>query len=152
MKNGEIMTGLNLAQIQAIIPHREPFILVDEVVSCTVGQKITALRHVTGQEDFFRGHFPGMPVMPGVLQLEAMAQAGAISVLSLDAYRGRIALFAAADKVKFRRQVTPGDVLKLEVEMLRLSKVAGRGRGVASVDGEITCEGEITFVFAKDKD
>ncbi len=150
MKNGESLNGLNQEQIKQIIPHREPFLLVDEVIGCTVGQKIKAVKHVTGEEDFFKGHFPEMPVMPGVLQLEALAQAGAVSVLSLDDFKGKIALFGAANNVKFRRQVVPGDELTLEVEMTRLSKVAGKGKGVASVNGEVTCEGELTFVFAKE--
>ena len=143
------VANLGLEEIKKVLPHREPFLLIDHIVECEIGKRCIAQWHLTGEEYFFQGHFPGQPVTPGVLQLESMAQAGAFAVLGQEGMQGKIALCAKADKVRFRRQVLPGDVLTLEVEMTRLSGVGGNGIGRAHVDGEMACQAEITFVFAR---
>lgn len=144
-----IIENVDIDGIKRILPHREPFLLIDTIVSCEVGKRCTALWHLTGEEYFFQGHFPDMPVLPGVLQLESMAQAGAFSVLAREEWQGKIALFGGVDKVRFRRQVLPGDVLQLDVEMTRLSSVGGKGIGRATVDGELACQAELTFAFPR---
>ena len=146
---GQKLENIDLEGIKAVLPHREPFLLIDRVVSCDVGERCVAEWHLTGDEYFFAGHFPEKPVTPGVLLLESLAQAGGFAVLSQDGMAGSIVLFAKADKVKFRRQVLPGDTLQLEIEMSRLSKIGGTGMGKATVDGEVACQAEITFVFAR---
>lgn len=138
---------LNIEQIMEIIPHRPPFLLIDRVEAMEPGVSITAIKNVTMNEPFFTGHFPGKPVMPGVLIVEAMAQAGAVAILSLEDYKGKIALFGAMDKVKFRRQVVPGDVLRFEVSILKLKKNAGIGKGIAYVGDKKAAEGEFTFLI-----
>lgn len=143
------MKNLDIEEIKKVLPHREPFLLIDHVVECEIGKRCVAEWHLTGEEYFFQGHFPGQPVTPGVLLLESMAQAGAFSVLSQSGMQGKIVLFAKADKVRFRRQVLPGDTLTLEMEMVRLSSVGGNGVGKATVNGETACQAEITFVFAR---
>ena len=130
-----------------IIPHRPPFLLVDRVLEIEIGKKITAQKAVTMNEPFFVGHFPGEPVMPGVLIIEALAQAGAIALLSMDEYKGKIAYFGALNNAKFRKKVVPGDTLKLEVEFLKLKKNAGIGLAKAYVDGKIAAEAELTFII-----
>lgn len=149
MQENQIIENVGTDGIKAVLPHREPFLLIDTVVRCEPGKMCTAQLHLTGGEDFFRGHFPGMPVMPGVLQLEAMAQAGAFAVLSREGFAGKIALFGGVDKVRFRRQVAPGDTLQMDVEMTRLSSFGGKGVGRTSVDGELCCEAELTFVLPR---
>lgn len=146
-----VIENVDLEGIKKVLPHREPLLLLDHVVSCTPGKRAIATLTLTGQEDFFRGHFPGMPVMPGVLQLEALAQAGGFAVLSREGWNGKIALFGGADKVRFRRQVLPGDTLRLEVELTRLSALGGKGIAKASVDGQISCEGELTFILPRNQ-
>lgn len=146
---GVILEDIDKSGIEAVLPHRSPFLLIDHIVRCEVGKSCIAEWHLTGDEYFFEGHFPGQPITPGVLLLESLAQAGAFSVLSQDEMMGKIALFGKADKVKFRRQVLPGDTLRLEIEMGRLSKIGGGGSGKATIDGEIACQGELTFVFAR---
>lgn len=138
---------LNIEQIMEIIPHRPPFLLIDRVDEMEPGVSITATKNVTMNEPFFGGHFPGKPVMPGVLIVEAMAQAGAVAILSLEEFKGKIALFGAMDKVKFRRQVVPGDVLRFEVSILKLKKNAGVGKGIAYVGDKKAAEGEFTFLI-----
>lgn len=140
---------IGIEEIKKVLPHREPMLLIDTVLEYEIGKCCKAQLHVHKDLDFFRGHFPGFPVMPGVLQLESLAQAGAFAVLKQDNMAGKIVLFAKADNVKFRRQVVPGDVMTLETEMERISRVGGKGRGVATVEGEVCCQGELTFVFAK---
>ena len=139
---------LNQDEIKAIIPHREPFLLVDEIEEMEPGVKATGYKNVTGEEGFFRGHFPEYPVMPGVLIIEALAQVGAVSVLALEENKGKLAFFGGIDKAKFRRQVRPGDRLKLEVEIIKCKGPMGVGHALATVDGEKAAEAEIKFMIA----
>ena len=136
------------AAIRGLIPHRYPFLLVDKVVEAEPGNRAVGIKNVTQNEPFFQGHFPEYPVMPGVLIIEAMAQVGAVGVMMLEEYRKRLALFAGIDGVRFRRQVVPGDVLMMEVEISRLKGRVGRGKGLATVNGERACEAELMFAFA----
>jgi len=131
----------------ALLPHRAPFLFVDEILDLVPGEKAVARWTLTGNEPFFAGHFPGRPTLPGVLMLEALAQVGACGVLSSETHSDKLPLFAGASKVKFRRQVVPGETLDLTVEMLRLGSRAGKGKGMASVSGETACEAEITFML-----
>ncbi len=143
--NGTIHT---IREIEALIPHRHPFLLVDRIVEYDPdARRIVALKGVTATEWFFAGHFPGLPVMPGVLQVEALAQTMAVYVAKQPGFGDRIGLFAGIDEVRFKRIVTPGDTLRLEVTMEKLGSRFGRGRGVASVDGEVACEGLLTFII-----
>ena len=134
--------------IESIIPHREPFLLIDEVLELEPGVRVVAAKTVRPEEPYLEGHFPGRPVMPGVLMLEALAQAGAVGVLSHPDYAGRLALFAGLEKVRFRRLVVPGDVLVLELTVERLRASLGRGAGVARVGAELAVEATLTFAFA----
>jgi 3-hydroxyacyl-[acyl-carrier-protein] dehydratase len=147
----DLKLPLEAADIMRIIPHRYPFLLIDRVVELTPGKRVVAMKSVTANEPQFTGHFPGRPIMPGVLMVEALAQAGAVAVLSLPEYRGKLALFAAIDECRFRRTVLPGDTLRLEVTLDKLRGVFGRGRAVASVDGEIAVEATISFVIPRDQ-
>ena len=139
---------LGAAEIRALIPHRYPFLLVDRIEEIEPGVRAVGLKNVTQNEPFFQGHFPDYPVMPGVLIIEAMAQVGAVGVMAGGEHRDRLALFAGIDGVRFRRQVLPGDVLRMEVEITRLKGTVGRGKGRATVDGERVCEAELMFAFA----
>jgi 3-hydroxyacyl-[acyl-carrier-protein] dehydratase len=138
---------MTLPAPKSLLPHREPFLFVDELVELVPGERVTGTWTLTGDEDFFAGHFPGRPTLPGVLMLESLAQVGACGVLSEPRFEGKIPLFGAAAKVKFKRQVTPGDTLEVSVELTRLGARAGKGRGVATVAGETACEAELTFVI-----
>lgn len=149
MNDGKKIEQVDIEGIKKILPHREPFLLLDTILFCEVGKSCVAQWHLTGEEYFFQGHFPERPVLPGVLELESMAQAGAFAVLSREGWQGRIAFFASADHVRFRRAVVPGDVLQLEVEMLRLSGRGGKGKGRATVNNELACEAELMFAFPK---
>ncbi len=137
----------NVQQIKEIIPHRYPFLLVDKVTEMEEGKKVTGIKNVTINEPFFAGHFPEYPVMPGVLILEALAQLGAIGVLSKEENKGKIGFLAGIDKCRFKRQVVPGDQLKLEIEITRMKGSIGKGKGIASVNGEIACQAEIMFAI-----
>ncbi len=139
---------LEAAGIRALIPHRYPFLLVDRVEELDPGVRAVGLKNVTQNEPFFQGHFPDYPVMPGVLIVEALAQVGAVGVMAKEEYRQKLALFAGIDGVRFRRQVVPGDALRMEVEISRLKGTVGRGKGSASVNGERVCEAELMFAFA----
>lgn len=141
------MKSLDIKEIKKLLPHRYPFLLVDKVEELEPGKRIVGYKNVTINEGFFQGHFPEEPVMPGVLIIEALAQAGAISVLSLDEFKGKIPYFAGINKAKFRRKVVPGDVLRLEVEMIKLKGCAGIGKAVATVNGEKATEAEIMFMI-----
>jgi 3-hydroxyacyl-[acyl-carrier-protein] dehydratase len=136
------------AALIALLPHRPPFRFVDDVEECVPGQSIVASWRISGDEDWLAGHFPGNPVVPGVLQLEALAQAGAIAVLSLPQYAGKLPLFGGVEEVRFRRRVGPGETVRLEVTMERLTGRGGWGRGVASVDGQECCRGRLLFALA----
>lgn len=141
------MTELNSPEIQRIIPHRYPFLFVDRILELEVGQRAVGVKAVSVDEPFFQGHFPGYPVMPGVLIAEALAQVGAVAVLQSRDMSGRIAYLAGLDNFRFRRQVVPGDLLRLEVTLTQVRSRAGKGHGVATVDGELAAEGDITFVI-----
>jgi 3-hydroxyacyl-[acyl-carrier-protein] dehydratase len=147
----DLTVPLEAADIMRIIPHRYPVLLIDRVIELEPGKHVVAIKNLTNNEPQFTGHFPGRPIMPGVLMVEALAQAGAVAVLSLPAYRGKLALFAGIDDCRFRRTVVPGDTLRLEVTMEKLRGVFGRGRGVASVDGEVAVEATISFVIPRDQ-
>jgi 3-hydroxyacyl-[acyl-carrier-protein] dehydratase len=135
-------------EIEALIPHRWPFLLVDRIVEYDPdAQRIVGLKAVTATEWYFQGHFPGMPVMPGVFQVEALAQTMAVYVAKQPGFGDRIGLFGGIDECRFKRIVTPGDTLRLEVTMEKLGRRFGRGRGVASVDGEIACQATLTFII-----
>ncbi len=133
--------------IKSIIPHRYPFLLIDRVLEIEEGKRAVAIKNLTNNEEFFNGHFPQEPVMPGVLIIEAMAQAGAVAILSMDEYKGKTVYFGGIDKAKFRAKVVPGDTLRLEVEIIKLKKVAGIGKGVAYVGDKKVAEGELTFMI-----
>ncbi len=139
---------LTTSQIEGLIPHRWPFLLVDRIVEEDRGRGyIRGEKGVTATEWFFQGHFPGLPVMPGVLQVEALAQTMAVYVARTEGFGDRMGLFAAIDEVRFKRLVQPGDRLTLEVTMEKLGRRMGRGRAVASVDGEVACEGILSFII-----
>ena len=136
---------LDINQIMEIIPHRPPFLLIDKVLEIEEGKRVVAIKNVSMNEPFFIGHFPQEPVMPGVLIVEALAQAGAVGLLSMSEYKGKIAYFGAIDKVKFRRKVVPGDTLRLEVEFVKLKSIAGQGKAIAYVGDEKAAEADLTF-------
>ena len=139
---------LTTSQIEQLIPHRWPFLLVDRiVVEDRERGYIRGEKAVTATEWYFQGHFPGMPVMPGVLQVEALAQTMAVYVARTEGFGSRMGLFAAIDEVRFKRLVQPGDRLSLEITMEKLGRRMGRGRAVASVDGEVACEGILSFII-----
>lgn len=138
---------LDRAEIEAILPHRDPFLWLDRVLELVPGERAVAEKDLTGEEDVFRGHFPGMPVFPGVLQVEALAQTGAVAVLSVPENRGKIALFAGVNDARFKRQVIPGDTLRFEVAMTRLRGPVGKGEGRAYVGGDLACSAELTFAL-----
>ena len=140
---------LGPAQIRDLIPHRYPFLLVDRIEELEPGVRAVGIKNVTQNEPFFQGHFPDYPVMPGVLIIEAMAQVGAVGVMAGGEHRDKLALFAGIDGVRFRRQVVPGDVLTIEVEIDRLKGRVGRGTGRASVGDERVCEAQLMFAFAE---
>jgi 3-hydroxyacyl-[acyl-carrier-protein] dehydratase len=140
---------LDRAAIESIIPHREPFLLVDEILELEPGVRAVGLYHVDLEAWYLRGHFPGRPIMPGVLQVEALAQVGAVCGLSHGSFAGRLALFAGIDDVRFKRIVTPGDRLRLECTITRLRGPIGKADAVASVDGELACRAALTFALTE---
>ncbi|WP_077614233.1 3-hydroxyacyl-ACP dehydratase FabZ [Caenibacillus caldisaponilyticus] len=140
---------LTLEEIKEILPHRYPFLLVDRILELEVGRRAVGIKNVTANEEFFNGHFPQYAVMPGVLIVEALAQVGGVTMLKTEENRGRLAFLAGIDNCRFKRQVRPGDQLRLEVEITRFRGKIGKGKGVATVDGELVCEAEIMFAFGE---
>jgi 3-hydroxyacyl-[acyl-carrier-protein] dehydratase len=143
---------LEAAEIMRIIPHRYPFLLVDRVIELEPGKRAVALKQVSANEPQFTGHFPGRPIMPGVLMVEALAQTAGIAVLTLDEYRGKIGLFAGIDECRFRRLVVPGDTLRLEVTVEKLRGMFGRVKAVATVDGEPAVEATLSIIVPRDQE
>ncbi|NMA02243.1 MAG: 3-hydroxyacyl-ACP dehydratase FabZ [Clostridia bacterium] len=139
---------LDISDIQSILPHRYPFLLVDRIIELEPGKRVVGLKNVTANEEYFNGHFPGYPVMPGVLIIEALAQTGAVGVLAMDEYKGKLALFAGIDKVKFRKQVVPGDQLRLEIEVTKLRGRVGKCEAKAWVGEDLAVQGELMFAIA----
>nr|WP_246369933.1 3-hydroxyacyl-ACP dehydratase FabZ [Saccharibacillus deserti] len=135
-------------QIQEIIPHRPPFLLVDRILEVEPGKSAVGIKNVTVNEPFFAGHFPGYPVMPGVLIVEALAQVGSVAMMIVEENRGKLGFFAGIDGFRFRGQVKPGDTLRLEVEMTRFKGMIGKGHAVAKVDGKVVAEGDMMFALA----
>ncbi|GAB6172819.1 3-hydroxyacyl-ACP dehydratase FabZ [Paradesulfitobacterium aromaticivorans] len=137
----------DIDKIQEILPHRYPFLLVDRIIEFEEGKRAVGIKNVSANESFFAGHFPKYPVMPGVLIMEALAQVGAVIVLSKEEYAGRIALLAGMDEVRFKRQVRPGDQLRLEVDVLRLKHGVGMAEGKAMVGDELAASGKLMFAL-----
>ena len=140
------MKALNIEQIQEIIPHRHPFLLVDAIEDFEPGEFAVGYKCVTYREDFFKGHFPQKPVMPGVFIIEALAQAGAVAILSIPENQGKIAFFGGIQKCRFKGMVVPGDKLKLETRIIKRKGPLGVGEAVASVDGKVVASAELTFM------
>lgn len=138
---------LNKEEIKKIIPQREPFLMIDEVESYVPGESSTAYKNVSEEEYYFKGHFPGNPIMPGVLMVEALAQTGAVAILSQKENKGKNALFGGINNLKFKKQVKPGDRIKLEVKIIKKKGPIGIGEAVATVDGKIAVKGELTFAI-----
>ncbi|NLP44426.1 MAG: 3-hydroxyacyl-ACP dehydratase FabZ [Peptococcaceae bacterium] len=138
---------LGIKEIQEILPHRYPFLLIDRVEELEEGKRVVAIKNVTMNEYFFQGHFPQEPVMPGVLIIEALAQAGAVAILKMEQYKGKIAYFASIEKAKFRHKVVPGDVLRLEVEIIKIKGPAGVGKAIATVNGKTAVEAQLMFMI-----
>ena len=136
---------LNKSEIENIIPQREPFLMIDEVETYTPGKSCIAYKNVRKEEAYFKGHFPNNPIMPGVLIVESLAQAGAVAILSMEENIGKNAIFGGIDKMKFKKMVTPGDKLKLEVNIIKRKGPIGIGQALATVDGKIVAKGELTF-------
>lgn len=138
---------LDINEIKKIIPHRYPFLLVDRIEEMEPGVKAIGYKNVTVNEPFFQGHFPEYPVMPGVLLIEALAQVGAVAILSLEENKGKLAFFGGIKNAKFRKQVVPGDVVRLETEIIKCKGPMGVGKAIATVDGKMAVEAEITFMI-----
>ena len=140
---------LTTQEIMAIIPHRYPFLLIDRIIELEPGVRAVGEKLVSIGEPYLQGHFPDFPIMPGVLQIEALAQTACVAALILPENRDKIGLFAGLDRVRFKRQVRPGDTLRLEVQFEKIKMGIGKGKGVATVDGQLACEAELIFAIAK---
>lgn len=138
---------MDINEIMKILPHRFPMLLIDRITEYESGKSVKGYKNVTINEPFFQGHYPGQPIMPGVLVLEALAQTGAVAVLDMEEYKGKTPLFAGANKVRWRGQVVPGDKLELSCEILKFKGPIGTGKAIASVDGKKVCEAEIMFAI-----
>lgn len=141
------MPLLNQEQIKEIIPHRDPFLLIDEIVEMEQGVRVVATKQIKADDFWFKGHFPEYPVVPGVLMIEMLAQAGAVCMLCMEEHKGKIGFLAGVDKAKFRRQVVPGDLLTLEVEIIKIKGPIGVGKAIATVDGKKAVSAEISFAL-----
>lgn len=141
------MNHLDVKQIEEIIPHRHPFLLVDYIEDYVPGKYAVGYKCVTFREDFFKGHFPQQPVMPGVLIVEALAQTGAVAILSQEENKGKIAFFGGIDKCRFKRKVVPGDKLRLETKIIKQKGPVGIGEAIATVDGKVAVKAELTFMI-----
>ena len=142
---------LSNIEIQNIIPHRYPFLLVDKIEELEEGKKAVGIKNVTINEPFFQGHFPGNPIMPGVLIIEALAQVGAVAILSIEENKGKLGVFTGIDKVRFRKKVKPGDILRLETELTTFKRNIGKAKAAAYVDGEIAASGELMFAVVENE-
>lgn len=140
---------LNVDQIEQLLPHRYPFLLVDKIVECVPGQSAKGIKCVTANEPFFQGHFPGYKVMPGVLIIEALAQVGAVAILRVEGNQGKLALFGGIKNARFKQQVRPGDVLELECELTAQRGPVGFGTATAKVNGKTACKAELTFALTE---
>lgn len=138
---------LSNQDIQGILPHRYPFLLVDKIIEIEYGKKAVGVKNVTVNEPFFQGHFPGFPIMPGVLIVESMAQVGAIAILGMEEHKNKLAVFTGIDGMRFRRQVVPGDTLRMEVEMLNFKRGIGKAKAQAYVGEELAASGELMFAI-----
>lgn len=138
---------LNIDQIEAVLPHRYPFLLVDKITECVPGESAKGIKCVTANEPFFQGHFPGFKVMPGVLIIEALAQVGAVAILTEEENKGKLALFGGVKNARFKRQVRPGDVLELECRLTARKGPVGFGTAEARVEGRLACKAELTFAL-----
>ena len=142
------MAMLSTVEIMDILPHRQPFLLIDTVEELEPGVRAVATKNVTFNEPYFAGHFPGNPVMPCVLIVEALAQTGAVAILSQPEWKGKTAYFAGIDKARFKQKVVPGDVLTLETEIIKIKGPIGIGKAVARVNGKLACSAELTFAIS----
>jgi len=140
---------LNIDQIKELIPHRYPFLLVDKVIELEEGKRAVGIKNVTVNEPFFQGHFPDYPIMPGVLIVEAMAQVGCVAMMSMDENKGKLGVFAGIDKVRFKKEVRPGDTLTMEVEMISVRRNIGKATAKAFVGEELACTGELVFALVQ---
>lgn len=138
---------LDAREMQNIIPHRYPFLLVDKILEIEEGKRAVGIKNVTINEPFFQGHFPGNPIMPGVLVVEAMAQVGAVSILAMEEYKGKLAVFTGIDKLRFKKQVVPGDTLRMEVTMLAMKRGIGKAKAEAYVGEQLAVSGELMFAI-----
>ncbi|MGI5921576.1 MAG: 3-hydroxyacyl-ACP dehydratase FabZ [Syntrophomonadaceae bacterium] len=139
---------MNIEEIMSIIPHRYPFVMVDRIIELIPGQKAVGIKNVSINEPYFAGHFPGRPIMPGVLMIEAIAQVGACALLSEDQYQGKIAFLAGVDRVRFKRNAVPGDTLEICTELVSMKAGIGKGKGKITIGNQMVCGGEFLFALA----